>query len=77
MEWIKQKVNTNASNVAVGVVLSKEIDGREGTDVLKHATFKSRANFCVTHKELLAVVDATKLFHKYLKGQNFIRIMYH
>jgi len=33
---------------------------------------KTKRNYCVTRKELLAVIDSTKFFHHYLYGKKFV-----
>ncbi|KAI5753631.1 hypothetical protein M8J77_001985 [Diaphorina citri] len=66
-------LDTDASQFAIGAVLSQVTDGIE-TPVayFSKALSKPERNYCVTRKELLAVVSATKHFHKYLYGQRFL-----
>lgn len=66
-------LDTDASNVGVGAVLSQLEDGTERviayySQVLKQAEL----NYCVTRKELLAVVKAVGHFHHYLYGKHFL-----
>lgn len=67
---IKFVLDTDASDESTGAVLSQEQDGRE----VVIAFFSKSLNvheksYCVTRKELLAVVNALKAFHSYLYGQ--------
>jgi len=65
-------LDTDASNTGLGGVLSQNIDGQE-----KVIAYYSRSlghaerNYCVTRRELLAALECTKHFHKYLYGQQF------
>ena len=66
-------LDTDASSVAIGAVLSQIQDVREaviayGSKVLT----KPERNYCVTRRELLAVVYFTKFFKHYLLGRRFI-----
>ncbi|KAL1448551.1 hypothetical protein WDU94_003585, partial [Cyamophila willieti] len=64
---------TDASNVGIGAVLSQVIDGKEAPIAYySKALSKPERNYCVTRKELVAVIASTKHFHKYLYGQKFI-----
>jgi len=63
-------LDTDASNVAVGAVLSQETDGHEHVIAyMSKALNKHEESYCTTRKELLAVVVALKNFHPYLYGQ--------
>lgn len=63
-------LDTDASNVAVGAILSHEIDGKEHVIAyMSKALNKHEESYCTTRKELLAVVIALKTFHHYLYGQ--------
>ncbi|GFW62057.1 retrovirus-related Pol polyprotein from transposon 412 [Trichonephila clavipes] len=68
-------LDTDASNESVGAVLSQEIDGQERV-VAYWSKFLSKPerNYCVTRKELLAIVKAIEHFHHYLYGQNFFYV---
>ena len=65
-------LDTDASNFAVGGVLSQVVDGIErvvayASTALSH----SQMNYCTTHRELLAVVTMVRRFRHYLLGRNF------
>lgn len=66
-------LDTDASNDAIGAVLSQKQDGREvvicyGSRVLSN----SEKNYCVTRKEMLAVVYSIKQFKHYLLRREFL-----
>ena len=66
-------LDTDASNVGIGAVLSQEIDGQEvPVAYYSKALTKPERNYCVTRREMLALVSALKHFHKYLYGQKFV-----
>ncbi|GFT74516.1 retrovirus-related Pol polyprotein from transposon 412 [Trichonephila clavipes] len=66
-------LDTDASNESVGAVLSQEIDGQERVVAYWSKCFlKPERNYCVTRKELLAIVKAIEHFHHYLYGQKFL-----
>ena len=65
-------MDTDASDKAIGAVLSQVQDGKErvvanGSFVLSTA----QRNYCVTRRELLAIVVFTKHFRHYLLGNKF------
>ena len=65
-------LDTDASDKAIGAVLSHVQDGKErvvacGSFVLSTA----QRNYCVTRRELLAIVVFTKHFRHYLLGNKF------
>lgn len=65
-------LDTDASNVGIGAVLSQVVDGKEM--VLGYASrtlSKQERGYCVTRRELLAVVNYCKHFRPYLYGQPF------
>ena len=66
-------LDTDASNHAVGAVLSQLQEGSE-CPVAYYSQVLSRPEhqYCTTRKELLAVVKAVKHFHPYLYGRSFI-----
>ena len=56
-------LDTDASDKAIGVVLSQVQDGKER--VVAYGSFvlsTAQRNYCVTRRELLAIVVFTKLF---------------
>ena len=66
-------IDTDASNVGMGAVLSQVQDGVERVISYYSKCFsKPERHYCVTRKELLAVVSAVKAFHHYLYGQHFL-----
>ena len=65
-------LDTDASNTGIGAVLSQVIDSVE--HVLGYASrslSKTERNYCVTRKELLAVVHFVRHFRPYLYGRKF------
>ena len=65
-------LDTDASDVGVGAVLSQLQEGRERVVTYYSKTLSpSERNYCVTRKELLAVIKAVKHFRPYLDGQKF------
>lgn len=66
-------VDTDASNVGLGAVLSQE--GEHGEQVVAYysrSLSKPERNYCVTRRELLAVILAVRHFRPYLYGQRFV-----
>ena len=63
-------LDTDASDAALGAVLSQIQDGKEKVIAYmsKSMNVHERA-YCITRKELLAVIIALKHFHNYLYGQ--------
>ena len=65
-------LDTDASHLAIGAVLSQVQDGREKVIAYGSRTLnKPEVNYCVTRKELLAVVYFVKYFKHYLLGRKF------
>ena len=65
-------LDTDASDYGIGAVLSQEIDGEErviayGSRVLS----RTERRYCITRRELLAVVYFCKLYRHYLIGKPF------
>ena len=65
-------MDTDASNEAAGAVLSQMVEGEECVVAYYSKTFSPpQRNYCVTRRELLAVVMAVNHFRPYLYGQEF------
>lgn len=65
-------LDTDASNEAVGTVLSPVKDGKGGVVAYFTEIFSlQERNYCVTCRELLAVVNSVKHFCPYLYGRSF------
>ena len=65
-------LDTDASNVGVGAVLSQVHDGGERVIAYySHALSRPERNYCTTRRELLAVVREIDNFHPYLYGRPF------
>ena len=65
-------LDTDASNHGIGAVLSQLKDGVEHPVAFASGTLtKAERNYCVTRKELLAVVEFVKQFRHYLQGPKF------
>ena len=66
-------LDTDASKDAIGAVLSQEVNGVEKVIAFGSRTLtKSERKYCVTRKELLAVVHFVKHFRHFLYGRPFI-----
>lgn len=66
-------LDTDASYHAMGAVLSQKFDDKECVIEYYSKTFnRAEINYCVTRKELLAVVRAVKHFQPYLLGRPFL-----
>lgn len=66
-------VDTDASNVGVGAVLSQSVGGVERAVAYFSRTLnRAERNYCVTRRELLAVVLALRQFRPYLHGSHFL-----
>ncbi len=65
-------LDTDASDLGIGAVLSQNIDGQERVIAYASRTLsKSERRYCVTRKELLALVNFVKYFRHYLYGKQF------
>ena len=66
-------LDTDASDTGLGAVLSQEQDGAERVIAyLSRSMSKEERRYCVTRKELLAVVFAAKKSRHYLLGKKFL-----
>ncbi|GFQ92414.1 retrovirus-related Pol polyprotein from transposon 412 [Trichonephila clavata] len=66
-------LDSDASHANVGAVLSQEIDGQERVIAYwSKCMSKPERNYCVTRKELLAIVKAVENFHSYVYGRKFL-----
>ena len=65
-------LDTDTSDLAIGAVLSQKIEGQERVIALASRTLtKSERRYCVTRKELLALLNFVKYFRHYLYGKSF------
>ncbi|XP_071580542.1 uncharacterized protein [Temnothorax nylanderi] len=66
-------LDTDASNHGIEAVLS-QLQGEEEKVIayFSRVLSKSERNYCVTRRELLAVIDSVKSFHHYLYGRKFL-----
>jgi len=66
-------LDTDASDTAIGAVLSQKQGGMERVIAYASRRLDRReTNYCVTRKELLAVVHFMKYFRQYLLGRTFV-----
>ena len=66
-------LDTDASNVGLGGVLSQVQDAEERVIAYASKTLnRAQRNYCVTCRELLAIVTFVKQFHHYLYGAPFL-----
>ena len=66
-------LDTDASAFGIGAVLSQIQDGRETVIAYgSRALTKPERRYCVTRRELLAVVYFTRYFRQYLVGKRFV-----
>ena len=67
------RLDTDASNWAIGAVLSQVQDAEEKVIAYGSRLYsKSESQYCTTRKEMLAVVFFTKYFKQYLLGRKFL-----
>ena len=65
-------LDTDASHLAIGAVLSQMVDGKEHPVAHFSRTLNQpEQQYCVTRKELLAVVQSIEHFHPYFIWQTF------
>lgn len=66
-------LDTDASDQAIGAVLSQNVDGKECVIAYASRTLtKCERRYCVTRKELLAVVYFKKHYKHYLYGKELL-----
>ena len=66
-------LDTDASHYGVGAVLSQLQDGHERVIAyFSRSLNRAEKQYCVTRKELLAMVKAIRHFHCYLYGRKFV-----
>ena len=66
-------LDTDASGEALGAVLSQIQDGKEVVlAYLSKSLDQAERNYCITRKELLAVVESCKAWHPYIFGRPVI-----
>ena len=66
-------LDTDASEVAIGAVLSQKIDGKERQIAFFSRVMNpSQKQYCTTRRELLAVISALQHFRHYLIGNKVI-----
>ena len=66
-------LDTDAADGSIGAVLSQVLDGEERVVAYAgRALNRNEVNYCITRKELLAIVHFTKLFRQYLLGRKFM-----
>ena len=70
-------LDTDASDVGIGAVLS-QVQTHDGQKIERVIAYGSRTlteqeiHYCITRKELLAIIHHVKLFKNYLLGRHFI-----
>ena len=65
-------LDTDACDHTIGAVLSQVQDGMERVIAYASRTLDKREmNYCITRKELLAIVFSLKYFKQYLMGRHF------
>jgi len=66
-------LDTDASNIGIGAVLSQKQEGKEKVIAYYSRVLnKPERNYCVTRRELLAIVNSLKFFRHYLLGRKFL-----
>ena len=66
-------LDTDASDMAIAAILSQKLNGQEHVIAYASRTLsRSERRYCVTRKELLAVVHFIKHFRHYLYGKQFL-----
>ncbi|GBN22772.1 Retrovirus-related Pol polyprotein from transposon 297 [Araneus ventricosus] len=66
-------LDTDASNEGIGAVFSQKIGNEECVIAyFSKSLGKPERNYCVTRKDLLAIVKSIEHFHHYLYGRKFL-----
>ena len=66
-------LDTDASGYGIGSVLSQIVNGKEVVIAyFSKALSKAQRQYCVTRRELLAIILSLKQFHHYLYGTQFL-----
>ena len=66
-------LDTDASDVGIGAVLSQVCDGKERVIAYGSRTLtKAERRYCITRRELLAVVHFSKAYRHFLSGARFL-----
>ena len=66
-------LDTDASDYGIGAILSQVQEGREVVLAYASRTLSpAECNYCVTRKELLAIVHHARVFKSYLLGRNVL-----
>ncbi|KAK7492466.1 hypothetical protein BaRGS_00016339 [Batillaria attramentaria] len=69
-------LDTDASGSAIGAVLSQVQEGKEKVIAyFSHCLTRPQRNYCVTRRQLLAVIEAVKNFHHYLYGTGLLDLV--
>ena len=69
----KFSLDTDSCQFGIGDVLSQEQNGQELVIAyFSRSLSRAEKNYCVTRKELFAVVKAVEKFHYYLYGRRFV-----
>ncbi|GFX71473.1 hypothetical protein TNCV_2694611 [Trichonephila clavipes] len=71
--WKQSSEDFHASHESIGTALSQDIDGQERVIAyFSKCLSKQVRNYCITRKELLAIVKAVEHFPPYLYGRRFL-----
>src|SRR5580765_7264393 len=66
-------LDTDETNIGIGAVLSQRQLGKEKVIAyFSKVLSKVERNYCVTRRELLAIIDSLKFFRHYLLGRKFV-----
>ena len=65
-------LDTDASNVGIGAVLSQKLEGKEHAIAYGSRCLSKPERYCITRRELLAIVYFVKYFRHYLYGRQFL-----